>query len=282
MASPLLTLDPAVPEGRSRLQQILATSLADDLDLVQPRQMALEVQQETLTVRLPLADNPTPDLKPRLQSLTVRVERQLQRLHLLGITSVALAFCQGADLVWDYRFNCVQPDPVVGPEPESKPRAQSAPETKAAQRLKAWLQKQWHYQKARHKANPVAASVEDGAALVGVFLAVLLLQQVTGLMRGPVLNQWFRGSNDFETGVQPGLPGISKQNYLALEAGMRYERVAGILGGQGLLVSRTPATNSSGERVSLMWQQGSPPQVSITATFVRNRLIEKSFREYKR
>ncbi len=275
-----LTLDLSSLQGQSRLQQILATSLVGSLDLVQPRQIHLSWAAAQLWVQLPLATQLTPDLKPRLQTLAQSLERQIRRLDLREVSQVGLQFSRGEQVVWEHPFAYERPRPSAPRQP-----LQAAP---AKSRRSSWLQKQLHHQQARHLANPVAAVLEDAAAVVALWLAVLLLQQGVGLLRDPTANYQVRGTNDFVPGARPESPGVTLRNYLAIQSGMRYERVRAIFGDKGLVVSEEKSDSTTPSKLTLLWQTplatstSSLPDsnLSISVVFLGDRVVGKSLQRF--
>ncbi|MBD2099900.1 hypothetical protein [Leptolyngbya sp. FACHB-261] len=284
-----LALDPKAPQGQSRLQQILTASLMNSLDLVQPRSLVVKQRQEQLQIKLSLTDPSIPEKQARLQSLALTLEQQLHRLNLLGVSQVCLQFLRNGELAWEHSFgyklqNTAAPNIATTKAAPAQSSRQPA-STPSKGKFRLWLEKQGRIQKARHLANPVAAGLEDAAVLLGLVLAVLLLQQAGTLLRDPLKNYRIQGSSDFIEGVRPESAGVSVRNYLAIQRGMRYGRVKQILGGEGLVVS-TASPNAQGlQQMTLLWQtpqsaSATKQGVSVSVTFLGSEVIDKSMQQF--
>lgn len=139
-----------------------------------------------------------------------------------------------------------------------------------------WTKEKAQQIKRRHQRNLVRAMIED-VLIVGVLCiaAFWLIESLSGpSFNLALLPKQHYDSNMTDVKYRCGNPAVSLKNYVCLSRGMRYDEVAQILGSEGKPIGFDRQMGSAA--VVISWE-GS--DLSMNATFVNDRLINRSYRQ---
>lgn len=171
-----------------------------------------------------------------------------------------------------------------------------------------WAKGKVEWQKRRHRRNLWKALLED---ILFIGLLVLLVLFGGRLLSGPTLDLAKLPPQHYDrtfanARYSCGAPGVTRKNYVCLRAGMSYNRVKKILGGEGKVLGIDPKfgkdsseakkllaqqqqagfffrlfnrKQSVGEQVATIvsWSDGKGG--TINATFLGNRLVARAYRD---
>lgn len=170
-----------------------------------------------------------------------------------------------------------------------------------------WARQKVQWQQRRHRRSPIKALIED---VLFIGLIALLIVFGGSLLSGPSIDLAKLPPQHYDSAFanpryRCGAPGVTRKNYVCLQAGMSYNRVKKILGGEGKALGIDPkfgrdtqeakqllatAQKSSlfnffsrrksvGEQVATIvsWSDGKGG--TINATFLGNRLVARAYRD---
>ncbi len=139
-----------------------------------------------------------------------------------------------------------------------------------------WTKEKAQQIKRRHQRNLVRAIIED-VLIVGVLCiaAFWLIESLSGpSFNLALLPKQHHDSSMIDVKYRCGNPAVSLKNYVCLSRNMSYNEVAQILGSEGKPIGFD--RNLGSQAVVISWE-GS--DLSMNATFINDRLINRSYRQ---